>query len=155
MELMGRRSAAGGWCGFSQGVLSLGTVLALGLSAGVARAQTLPPGALDQLDQLIGSRVETFAVLDTQSGASGGTYASKFNDTELAITRVTGRGDVAAPKPLGESGILWTPVVEGGIGYGTFENNFPNGALWPGTRARSRAWPSFSAGASASRSGST
>ena len=127
---MGLGSTVRGWTGLFRGALSLsGTVLALALTAGVARAQTLPPGALEQLDHLIGSRVETFAVLDTQSGASGGTYASKFNDTDLAITRVTGRGDVAAPKPLGNSGILWTPVVEGGIGYGTFENNFPGGAL--------------------------
>ena len=67
---MGRRSTVRGWSGFSQGVLSLsGAVLALALTAGVAGAQTLPPGALEQLDHLVGSRVETFAVLDTQSGA--------------------------------------------------------------------------------------
>jgi hypothetical protein len=97
--------------------------------AGVAAAQTLPPGILEQFDQLIGSRVETFSVLGTQSGASGGTYASKLNDTDLAITRVTGRGDVAKGKPLGDSGILWSPVVEGGVGYGTFENHLTTGAL--------------------------
>ena len=124
------RSTGWGRFGFPRGSLSLGgTVLALALTWGVARAQTLPPGALEQLDHLVGSRVETFAVLGTQSGASGGTYTSKFNDTDLAITRVTGRGDVAGPKPLGDSGILWSPMVEGGVGYGTFENNFPGGAL--------------------------
>ena len=79
-----------------RGLLSLSSAaLALVVTAGAARAQTLPPGALDQLDHLIGSRVETFSVLDTQSGAAGGTYVSKVNDTDLAITRVTGRGDVA------------------------------------------------------------
>ena len=126
---MGRRSTVRRWSGFSRDVLRSGTVLALVLTAGVARAQTLPPGALEQLDHLVGSRVETFAVLDTQSGASGGTYTSKLNDTDLAITRVTGRGDVAEKRPLGDSGILWSPVLEGGVGYGTFENNFGTGAL--------------------------
>lgn len=127
---MGLRSFMGGWSAFLQVSLRLsGAVLALGLTAGLARAQTVPPGALEQLDHLIGSRVETFSVLDTQSGVAGGTYASRFNDTSLAITRVTGRGDVARPRPLGNSGILWTPVVEGGVGYGTFENQFEDGAL--------------------------
>ena len=114
----------------SPGVPSLsGAILALMLSTGPAWAQTLPPGALEQIDQVVGSRVETFAVLDTQSGASGGTYASKVNDTDLSITRVTGRGDVAAKRPLGNTGILWSPVLEGGIGYATYENHFDGGAL--------------------------
>ena len=127
---MGLPSTVRRWSGFSRDVLGLsGTVLALVLTAGVARAQILPPGALEQLDHLVGSRVETFAVLDTQSGASGGTYTSKLNDTDFAITRVTGRGDVAEKRPLGESGILWSPVLEGGVGYGTFENNFNTGPL--------------------------
>jgi hypothetical protein len=106
-----------------------GAALALVLNAGAARAQTLPPGALEQLDNLVGSRIETFSVLDTQSGAAGGTYVSKVNDTDLAITRVTGRGDVARKQPLGDTGIFWAPMIEGGIGYGTFENHFDGGAL--------------------------
>ena len=102
---MRARSTAPARYGFYRGLLSLrGAALALVLTAGVARAQTLPPGALDQLDHLIGSRVETFSVLDTQSGAAGGTYVSKVNDTDLAITRVTGRGDVARKQPLGIPG---------------------------------------------------
>ena len=87
------------------------------------------PRGLDQLSELIGSRIETFSILDTQSGASGGTYASKLNDSDLAITRVTGRGDVAPKKPLGDSGIFWSPVLEGGVGYGTFENHISTGPL--------------------------
>ena len=87
---------------YSPGVPSLsGAILALVLSTGPAWAQTLPPGALEQIDHVVGSRVETFAVLDTQSGASGGTYASKVNDTDLSITRVTGtrrRGRQAAAR---------------------------------------------------------
>jgi len=127
---MRARSTAPARCGFYLGFVSLsGAALALVLTAGVARAQTLPPGARDQLDNLIGSRVETFSVLDTQNGVAGGTYVSKVNDTDLAITRVTGRGDVARKQPLGDTGIFWAPMIEGGIGYGTFENHFDGGAL--------------------------
>jgi solitary outer membrane autotransporter-like beta-barrel protein len=128
--LMGPRSTIRARFGLSRASLSFGSaVLGLVLTAAVASAQTVPPGAVEQLDHLIGSRVETFAVLDTQSGVAGGTYASKVNDTDLAITRVTGRGDVTGKHPLGDTGILWSVVVEGGIGYGTFENNFDDGAL--------------------------
>jgi hypothetical protein len=116
--------------GCSGGALSVAAaILALVLTSGAARAQTLPPGALDQFDHLVGSRVETFAVLDTQSGASGGTYTSKVNDTDLSITRVTGRGDAGPKRPLGDTGLLWSPIIEGGIGYGTFHNHFDGGVL--------------------------
>ena len=116
--------------GCSGGALSVAVaILVLVQTSGVARAQTLPPGALDQFDHLVGSRIETFAVLDTQSGASGGTYTSKVNDTDLSITRVTGRGDAGPKRPLGDTGLLWSPVIEGGIGYGTFNNHFDGGAL--------------------------
>ena len=148
---MGPRSVTPRRSGVS-GLSLGGAVLSLLLTAGAAWAQTLPPGALDQLDHLIGSRVETFSVLDTQSGVAGGTYVSKVNDTDLAITRVTGRGDVARKQPLGDTGIFWAPMVEGGIGYGTFENHFDDGAL-DGNKIMVEAWPCFSAGASGSRSG--
>ena len=36
---------------------------------------------------------------------------------------------MAEKRPLGDSGILWSPVLEGGVGYGTFENNFSTGPL--------------------------
>ena len=116
--------------GCSGGALSVAAaILVLVQTSGVARAQTLPPDALDQFDHLVGSRIETFAVLDTQSGASGGTYTSKVNDTDLSITRVTGRGDAGPKRPLGDTGILWSPIIEGGIGYGTFNNHFDDGPL--------------------------
>lgn len=112
-----------------RGLLGVGgAILVLVLTAGESRAQ-LPPAVLDQIDHVIGSRIETFAILDTQSGASGGTYASKINDTDIAITRVTGRGDVGPKRPIGDSGILWSPMLEGGVGYATFDNHFTGGAL--------------------------
>ena len=127
---MGLRAMTRGRVGCSGGALSVAAaILVLVQTSGVARAQTLPPGALDQFDHLVGSRIETFAVLDTQSGASGGTYTSKVNDTDLSITRVTGRGDAGPKRPLGDTGILWSPIIEGGIGYGTFNNHFDDGAL--------------------------
>ena len=58
-----------------------------------------------------------------------GASTSKVNDTDLSITRVTGRGDAGPKRPLGDTGILWSPIIEGGIGYGTFNNHFDDGAL--------------------------
>src|SRR5262249_34382674 len=68
----GRKGGERSWHPDRRGRLTLGgTVPALVLTAGVARAQTLPPGAVEQLDHLVGSQVETFAVLDTQSRVAG------------------------------------------------------------------------------------
>ena len=58
-----------------------------------------------------------------------GTYTSKVTDTDLSITRVTGRGHAGPKRPLGDTGILWSPIIEGGIGYGTFNNHFDDGPL--------------------------
>ena len=40
-----------------------------------------------------------------------------------------GTGDAGPKRPLGDTGILWSPIIEGGIGYGTFNNHFDDGAL--------------------------
>ena len=93
--------------------------LAVGLgvvvSVTTAHAQVVPPGALEQLDTLIGDRVETMSILGTQSGGSGGTYLFDANDTALDIFRIIGRGDVGDPKPIGDSGVGWNLLFEGGI----------------------------------------
>jgi hypothetical protein len=98
-------------------------------SVGTAHAQALPPGALEQLDTLIGDRVETMSILGTQAGASGGTYLFDANDTALDVARVTGRGDIGDPKPIGESGVGWNLLFEGGIGHATFTNRFNTNQL--------------------------
>ena len=137
-------------------LLSLsGTVLTMALAAGQARAQTLPPGALEQLDHVIGSRIETFAILDTQSGASGGTYASKINDTDIAITRVTGRGDVGpkrADRGLRDS---LGPGARGWHRLRDLRQPLRRAVRSRATRAPSPASPRSSAAACASRSGTT
>jgi hypothetical protein len=96
----------------------------------VSHAQVVvPPGALEQLDNLIGARVETMSILGTQSGASGGTYLSNVNDTAVDVAKLTGRGDVGDPKPIGDSGVGWNLLFEGGIGYATFSNRFRENQL--------------------------
>jgi len=95
-----------------------------------AHAQVVvPPDALEQLDNLIGARIETMSILNTQSGASGGTYLSNVNDTSIDVFKVTGRGDLGDPKPIGDSGVGWNLLFEGGIGYATYNNRFDEKAL--------------------------
>ena len=99
------------------------------VSCATAHAQVLPPGALEQLDTLIGDRVETMAILNTQSGGSGGTYVFDANDTALDIFRLIGRGDIGDPKPIGDSGVGWNLLFEGGIGNATYTNRFNTNQL--------------------------
>ena len=94
-----------------------------------AHAQGVPPGALQQLDTLIGNRIETMSVLGTQSGGSGGTYVFDANDTAVDIFRVIGRGDIGDPRPIGDSGVGWNLLLEGGIGHATYTNRFNSSVL--------------------------
>jgi hypothetical protein len=113
------------WRGLEWLAAALG---ALGVLTPV-HAQVVPPGALEQLDTLVGDRVETMFVLGTQSGASGGTYLSDINDTAVDVFKITGRGDVGSPKPIGDSGVGWNLVFEGGIGHATYTNRFNTNQL--------------------------
>ena len=108
--------------------VGLGMLASLATAA-IAHAQVVPPGALEQLDTLIGDRVETMSILGTQSGGSGGTYLFDANDTALDIFRIIGRGDIGDPKPIGDSGVGWNLLVEGGIGNATYTNRFNTNQL--------------------------
>jgi hypothetical protein len=126
----------------------LSASLAVGVWMGMAltvHAQTLSRETRDQLDHLIGSRVETFAVLGTQSGAVGGTYVSKINDTNLDVGQIAGRGDVGEPQPILDWGIGWNPVVEGGFGRSTFDNHFHTAPL-AGNESIIETWSVFAGG---------
>ena len=94
-------------------------------------AQTVPPGALQQLDRVIGNRVETLAVLGSQSGVSGGAFVFDASDAdaEIDVFRLAGRGGLGSPRPIGDSGIGWNLVFEGGIGGATIDNQYKTGAL--------------------------
>ena len=122
MRPRGCRLRSGGLLG-----LALGLTL-LGLPLGVP-AQDVPPGALEQLDTMIGNRIEALAILGSQNGVSGGTYLSNVNDTAIEVVKLTGRGDMSSPKPLGDSGVGWNLLLEGGIGRGTFNNRFDTNQL--------------------------
>ena len=91
----------------------------------------MPPGALQQLDRVIGNRVETLAVLGSQSGVSGGAFVFDASDAdaEIDVFRLAGRGGLGSPRPIGDSGIGWNLVFEGGIGGATIDNQYKTGAL--------------------------
>jgi hypothetical protein len=111
----------------------------LALPAGAAWSQEVPAEALRQLDQLVGSRIESFAILGTQTGASGGLYKGEVNDTTGDVFKVSGRGDVTPKFPLGDSGVKWNLLVEGGFGRVLFDNRFEVQPL-AGNRSEIETW---------------
>ncbi len=88
-----------------------------------------PPSTIQQLDTTIGQRVEAIAVLGTQNIASRAGLGWKLNDADGSIFKIPWRFDYWDPQPMGDSGLLWTPVFEGGAGYGSFVNKFNNNVL--------------------------
>jgi hypothetical protein len=98
-------------------------------SAGLTAHAQLPPGALQQLDTAIGQRVEATAVFGTQSIASRAGLGWTLDDATGYIYKIPWKAELQDPGPLGDQGLLWAPVFEGGIGYGGFVNHFDNSVL--------------------------
>jgi hypothetical protein len=107
-----------------------GLILLVGTLPATGRAQpSLPPGVVAQLNQAIGQRVEATAVLATQSTVSRIGLGWTVNDADGAIYKVPWKFELHDARPLGESGLKWTPVLEGGAGYGSFVNHFNQSVL--------------------------
>lgn len=95
----------------------------------LAEPPSLPPGAQEQLNDVVGQRVEATAVLGTQNIASRSGLGWKLNDADGSIFKIPWKFEVLDPSPIGDSEIHWTPVFEGGLGFGEFDNHFSNNIL--------------------------
>jgi hypothetical protein len=110
----------------------LALVVCLCLVGGVRHAAA-PPGpslqdARDQLDQVVGNRVEATAVLGGQV-PQGGLFGWSFNDVAAGVLKYPWGLELGAPRPLGTGGLTWTPVLLGSVGAAYFTNHFRNGPL--------------------------
>jgi hypothetical protein len=106
-------------------------VVAGGFSGPVVVAQpTLPPGALEQFQEVIGNRVEAVTILGGDYAAAGGIYTFRTGSlVDLSITKIGGGGAVASPRPLGLAGMEWAPVLQGNLGMVSAVNMFETGYL--------------------------
>jgi hypothetical protein len=138
------------------GKAGFGTPLAIGaaflyfLCAFRIQAQPLPPGALDQLDDAIGQRVETTAILGTQNVASRAGLGWTLNNTAGSIYKIPWETELRNPRALAATNqiwaplfsrppddtnfnigtfLRWAPVFQGGIGYGQFADDFNSSVL--------------------------
>jgi hypothetical protein len=90
----------------------------------------LPPQAVKQFESVIGDRVEAVTILGGDYGAAGGIYTFRGGDVaNVSLAKLGGGGNVAEPRPLGESGLKWAPVLEGNLGHISAINEFRTGYL--------------------------
>ena len=90
----------------------------------------VPPEAIAQFQHVIGSRVEAVTILGGDYGAAGGIYTFRGGEVaNLSVIKVGGGGIVAEPRPLGESGLSWAPVLQGNLGHISAQNEFATGYL--------------------------
>jgi hypothetical protein len=106
----------------------IGAAFLLFSAGSLARAQ-ISAAALQQLDTAIGQRVEATAVFGTQSIASRAGLGWTLDDATGYIYKIPWKTELQDPGPVGDQGLLWAPVFEGGIGYGGFANHFDNNVL--------------------------
>jgi hypothetical protein len=108
----------------------------IGMVASNVAQPVVPPAAVAQFQQVIGSRVEAVTILGGDYAAAGGVYAFRGgNLADLSVSKLGGGGIVAAPRSLGGSEIKWAPVLQGNLGHSIAENEFTSGYL-QGNRTR-------------------
>ena len=107
------------------------SVLCLLGEARPAAAQAAPPLAdiRDQLDQVVGNRVEATVILGGQEVPQGGLFTWSFNGVDAGILKYPGSVELGDPRPLGVGGLTWTPVILGSVGTAYFVNKFRDGPL--------------------------
>jgi hypothetical protein len=87
------------------------------LGVATSQAQTLPPISPEKLWSE-GDRIEALVVLGGDNSAAGGAYSLRGSTrADLQVEKFGGGGDLGDPRPMGDSGIKWNPVISGNIGY--------------------------------------
>jgi hypothetical protein len=94
-------------------------------------AQSIPSAAevRDQLDEVVGNRVEVTAILGGQEVPQAGLFKWSFNDVDAGILKYPWSTEVGPARPLGLGELTWTPVILGSAGIGKFTNKFGDGLL--------------------------
>jgi len=113
------------------------------LVAPVHAADPAVQAQLDNFNRMVGTRVETIAILDGEDGISGGFFNFDANDSTLSITKFGGRSTIGEPKPISDTGLKWVPLLGGCIGYSTARNNFTDSPLLAGNEDK---YTSYAAG---------
>ena len=93
-------------------------------------AQVVPPQAVEQLQQVVGNRIEAVSILGGDYAAAGGVYTFRGGTlADLSISKIGGGGEVASTKPLGLGSLEWAPVLQGNVGMVSARNQFKTGFL--------------------------
>lgn len=107
--------------------------LALGLLgvAGPAVAQPTPSvdEIRDQLDRVVGNRVEATVILGGQQVPQAGLFGWQFNNVDATIIKYPWNLELGGPRPLGAGSLAWAPVLLGSAGVAHFANHFQGGPL--------------------------
>jgi hypothetical protein len=106
----------------------LATALVALAGPALAWGQTLTPTQRQQLDEGVGDRVGALTVLASDQSAAGGLYGWRGNEERVDVTKFTWYVEFNEddPLPLGDTGIRWSAVYQGAMGYVEVNTEFPN-----------------------------
>ena len=107
-------------------------VVGAGLLLGAARfaLAQVPPAAIEQFHEVIGSRVEATTILGGDYGAAGGIYTFRGGTlADLNVAKAGGSGPVTKPRALDLWDLKWAPVLQGNVGHIKADNEFDKGFL--------------------------
>jgi hypothetical protein len=107
--------------------LALGWLGTVGPTA--ARAPPSLAEIRDQLDRVVGNRVEAAVILGGQEVPQGGLFGWQFNGVDASVLKYPWSVELGEPRPLGVGALAWRPVILGSIGTTQFTNHFRDGPL--------------------------
>ena len=116
-------------------ILRARLALALGLMGllPLSVQSQITPGDAAQFRSAVGNRIEAMTILGGDYGMAGAKYTSTANnankDTDITMSKFGGAGEVGDPKPVGNLGIGWQPMLQGSMGQVSFKNHFTSGEL--------------------------
>ena len=92
----------------------------------------LTPEQADLIRTRVSNRAEAALILSGSDTIGGGNFTispERGDDLEFSLTKFGGNGTLGDPRPLGNSGMTWSPFVKGVIGQMSGDNRITFGTL--------------------------
>jgi hypothetical protein len=88
----------------------------------------------NKVSSFVGNRAEVGVVLGATDAASSGSYTVESDkkgqeDLDYSLMKIGGGGEVGKPRPLGQGGIQWSPVLFGSLSLISGKNDITAGPL--------------------------
>jgi hypothetical protein len=103
------------------------------LAGGALSAQAqVTPEQKSLLKEFFANRAETAIILSGSDSIGGGNFtveSDRNDDIEFSLLKLGGSGQLGNPRPMGDTGVKWSPYLRGVVGFASADNEIKFGTL--------------------------